>query len=491
VVINEVVSNPAAGQADAIELLNRSGATVDLTGWSLTDAQSNFRKYLFPPGTTLAPGQYLTLNASQLGLGLSAGSDDDVWLVRASATGQPLEFGDAVAFGASVMGESWGRYPNGTGRLGTMIAPTLGAANINPRAAGAVVISEVQYHPDLPSAAAVAIEPGILEEDLEFIELTNVSGTPLDLVGWQIRGGVDFDLTESTVVAPGQSVVIVTFDPDAPESVQRLAAFRAHYGLDATVLVRGAEIGQLNNSYDRVELLRPGGTEADPNASEPLSVDEIVYDDLPPWPARADGTGASLHRVSASVYGNLASSWYASAPTPGAASFDGRPGDFNNDGLVDDADIDALFLQIRSATPDLAYDLTGDGAVDAADRDAMILEVIGTAFGDSNLDGVFNSSDLVHVFALGKYEDGVGLNAGWADGDWNGDGEFSTSDLVLAFQYGGYSAAARPAPIDLSALASAWDDELDDELHDLVAKRRSDEVPVEATDRALESLLAW
>jgi hypothetical protein len=58
--------------------------------------------------------------------------------------------------------------------------------------------------------------------------------------------------------------------------------------------------------------------------------------------------------------------------------------------------------------------------------------------GDSNADGIFNSSDLVLVFQAGKYEDGIANNATFAEGDWNGDGDFTTADLVLAFQLGNY-----------------------------------------------------
>jgi hypothetical protein len=442
VVINEIVSNPVVGQTDALELFNDSTTTVDLTGWSLTDAQSNYRKYSFPAGTTMAPGQYLTLNAQQLGFGFSGGNSDDAWLVRSDGTGQPVQFGDQVSFGASVVGESWGRFPNATGRLGTLTAPTLGAENANPRV-GSVVISEVQYNAGYPSPAALSLDPSMVSNNLEFVELTNRAGTPLDLVGWQLRGGMDLDLAESTTLAPGQSLIVISFDPTAPENSQRLAAFRAHYGLDDSDIIRGGDTGQLNNSYDRVQLLRPGGTEADPDASEPLSVDEVVYDDLAPWPQFADGTGASLQRVSGNGFGNLAASWYAGAPTPGAPSFGGPRGDFNGDAVVNQVDIDLLFTQIRAAQPDPAYDLTGDGVVDQDDRDEMVVEVLRTTFGDSNLDGIFNSSDLVQVFAIGKYEDNSPLNAGWADGDWNGDGDFGTGDLVLAFQFGGYTAAAQ------------------------------------------------
>lgn len=61
--------------------------------------------------------------------------------------------------------------------------------------------------------------------------------------------------------------------------------------------------------------------------------------------------------------------------------------------------------------------------------------------GDSNLDGAFDSSDLVAVFTAAKFE--TGRSATWAEGDWNRDGFFNTSDLVTAFSQGCYG---QPAP---------------------------------------------
>jgi hypothetical protein len=77
---------------------------------------------------------------------------------------------------------------------------------------------------------------------------------------------------------------------------------------------------------------------------------------------------------------------------------------------------------------------------DRQDLAYLIEVVIGTDWGDANLDGVFDSADIVSLFQRGEYEDGVTGNSTWADGDWNCDGEFTTADLVLAFQEGGYTA---------------------------------------------------
>lgn len=75
--------------------------------------------------------------------------------------------------------------------------------------------------------------------------------------------------------------------------------------------------------------------------------------------------------------------------------------------------------------------------------------------GDSNLDGIFNSGDMITVFAAGEYEDGIPLNSTWREGDWNSDLDFDTADLIYAFQNGSYSAAARPLTVPEPSLAVA------------------------------------
>ncbi|MEZ6116433.1 MAG: PEP-CTERM sorting domain-containing protein [Pirellulaceae bacterium] len=121
------------------------------------------------------------------------------------------------------------------------------------------------------------------------------------------------------------------------------------------------------------------------------------------------------------------------------------PGDFDGNGLLEAADINALSTAV--ATGDMAsqFDLDGNGSVEDADRTFWVNDLRNTYFGDANLDGEFNSSDLVTVFTAGQYEDGVADNSGWAEGDWNGDGEFDSSDFVVAFGAGGYEIGPKGA----------------------------------------------
>jgi hypothetical protein len=77
---------------------------------------------------------------------------------------------------------------------------------------------------------------------------------------------------------------------------------------------------------------------------------------------------------------------------------------------------------------------------------------VAVPYGDANLDGVFDSRDLVQVFQRGEYEDGIQDNSRWEGGDWNGDGEFNSADLVAAFQANEYSAEAAFGATRVSAV---------------------------------------
>ena len=121
----------------------------------------------------------------------------------------------------------------------------------------------------------------------------------------------------------------------------------------------------------------------------------------------------------------------------------GLTGDFDGDSALTAADIDALTDAVLGNANPPEFDLNGDSAVDSLDRDVWVQQLAGTYFGDSNLDGEFNSSDFVQVFTRGTYEDAEAQNSRWGDGDWDGDLEFTSSDFVKAFTGGGYETGPR------------------------------------------------
>jgi hypothetical protein len=112
-------------------------------------------------------------------------------------------------------------------------------------------------------------------------------------------------------------------------------------------------------------------------------------------------------------------------------------GDLNANGQLDAADIDLIV----PGSLNLSLDMTGDGLVSDADRRFWVHNVASTWFGDIDLDGQFNSRDLVAMFQVGKYESD--LVAGWAEGDFDGDQDFDSGDLVAAWVDGGYNLGAR------------------------------------------------
>lgn len=118
------------------------------------------------------------------------------------------------------------------------------------------------------------------------------------------------------------------------------------------------------------------------------------------------------------------------------------PGDFNSDGILNVDDINLLVGESASGENRAEFDLDNDGLVNGTDVVIWVIDLKNTWIGDANLDGEFNSGDLVAVFAVGKYE--TGQQANWSEGDWTGDLLFDSGDLVAAFQSNGYEVGQRP-----------------------------------------------
>ena len=130
------------------------------------------------------------------------------------------------------------------------------------------------------------------------------------------------------------------------------------------------------------------------------------------------------------------------------------PGDYNGDGALDAADLDRQAEEMAKDEPDLGiFDEDNDGAVDYKDRVVWAHDRKGIWIGDADMDGEFNSGDLVAVFTTGKYE--TGRDAGWIEGDWNGDGKFDSGDFVVSFADGGYEQGVFVAPAAIPEPSSA------------------------------------
>ncbi len=134
-----------------------------------------------------------------------------------------------------------------------------------------------------------------------------------------------------------------------------------------------------------------------------------------------------------------------------------RPGDFDGDGSLDVNDLKMLNESFKSGSNELSYDVNFDLTVDFKDVLSWIKCSKGTCIGDVNLDGIFDSSDLIQLFQQVAYESGE--LALWTQGDWNGDCKFDSGDLLVAFQAGCYQseslfATACGGPVDDGAETS-------------------------------------
>ncbi len=131
------------------------------------------------------------------------------------------------------------------------------------------------------------------------------------------------------------------------------------------------------------------------------------------------------------------------------------PGDFNDDGFVDDGDIDVLCDNLG----DDDFDLDGDADADEDDLIYLIENLVeladgsgrvGTKQGDFNLDGVVNATDL----AIMKTHFGQS-SMGWADGNANCDDVIDATDLAnlkVNFGFIAPSGGSVPEPITLALL---------------------------------------
>ncbi|HTD87473.1 MAG TPA: lamin tail domain-containing protein [Candidatus Binatia bacterium] len=320
ILINEVLTHTDSPQVDAIELFNATNVPIDISGWFLSDDFSNAKKFRIPDGTMIAAGGYLVFDENQFnpdGIGFGLSSDgDEAYLFSADANTNLTGYVHGYSFGAAAAGVSFGRYTNSVGDVHFVAqsANTFPGQNAGPRV-GPVIISEFLYHPaDLPG--------GRDNSDDEFIELQNTSNAGVPLFDpsipqntWQLRGGVDFDFPADVTIPAGGFVLIANFDVT---DSYRLNAFRQKFNVPGAVPIFGPYRGQLNNHSDEIELKRPDAPLI--TGSVPyIMVEQLDYKDEAPWPASADGSGASLHRILASSYANDPASWAAAVPSAGRA----------------------------------------------------------------------------------------------------------------------------------------------------------------------------
>ncbi|MEZ6117782.1 MAG: pre-peptidase C-terminal domain-containing protein [Pirellulaceae bacterium] len=120
----------------------------------------------------------------------------------------------------------------------------------------------------------------------------------------------------------------------------------------------------------------------------------------------------------------------------------------SNDDVVTSTDLSSQVTITAPTDGAYAFHVSGFGAEVGRYSIETTPDLRNEIPGDANLDGRFDSSDLVQVFGANQYEDNLPRNSHWIHGDWNHDGEFNTSDLIAAFQFGAYEQEANASRPD-------------------------------------------
>lgn len=336
IVINEVLAHSHADAPDWIELYNTADHSINIGGWFLSDDANdlNRTKYQIEEGTVIEGHDYrvfyedIHFGPTATGPGIrkvpfSLSEGGEMVHLQSASDGVLTGYVAMEDFAASATGVSFGRYEKASLSGGydfvLMAANTQDQANSDPLV-GPVLMTEIMYR------------PGSSNNGGEFIDLHNLTNQPVvlqdwvstqlsddpmniasELVPWRFTNGIEYTFPPNTTI-PAGGYLIVAEDP---------AAFNARYGaLGVQVLGPFENDSKLSNDGERVTLSRPGDKEWLKDRYY-IRVDSVEYGDKLPWPAAADGTGASLqHNNPAAtdpilLYGNDPDNWSAESPTPG------------------------------------------------------------------------------------------------------------------------------------------------------------------------------
>lgn len=100
-----------------------------------------------------------------------------------------------------------------------------------------------------------------------------------------------------------------------------------------------------------------------------------------------------------------------------------RRGNINGQFGTDGSDIDELYARFGSSG--WTEDLNVDGTTDQADVDLLVRTLLGTDYGDADLDGAIDAND---INAIASAWNGT---IGWAGGDFDGNGISDFADLLM------------------------------------------------------------
>ena len=295
--LQELVNGPL-NVANSGPLIEAKYNVFTANGLSVENPSANIEPWLSQAQTSIA-AQLAAVNATNFSVSSTVVSNNfayvsgvapvDVASVWINGAAYPLTWTTLTNWVVAVPLQTGTNHISitGIGHNSQMIAGDTNSVSVvynvtNASPVGQVVVSEIMYAP--------------LVNNAEYVELFNNStNTGYDLSGWQVQG-LNYTFPAGSVLAPTNYLV--------------LAANGAAFA---------AEFGATNPVFDTFGgTLPPGGEILTLNTASNVVVSRVKYADQTPWPANANGTGASLQLVDPRQDNWRPGNWLAVLPNASA-----------------------------------------------------------------------------------------------------------------------------------------------------------------------------
>jgi len=308
VLITELLANTHHGNnVDWIELHNTTHQSIDISGWWVADETRCRQEFIIPQGTSIEPDSYLVFDRNSFSFGLNDYGESLTLCSRFA--GFPSGYHHTITFPPSLPNVSLLRHVDSVGLVEYVSSAqnTPGMSNAMPMV-GPIVISEIM------------IEPMFDVTKCSYIELANISDSPVDLTNnlshnpWRLEcsSGLTF-LVDRPITLPPGGVFLVTNDPNL-----LLVSYPV---IPESVPVLGPWEGGLSSL---------GGSIAVKQYQSPASIsDRVNYGSahIPTqrcgpsyWPETSLQSDTHFTRRDLYSYGNDPNNWAVSPPTPGCVN---------------------------------------------------------------------------------------------------------------------------------------------------------------------------
>ncbi len=256
--ISSVDYNPAASGASPDQrgeyfiLVNPNRSAVDCSDWVISGGIS----HTLPAGTVIPARGRLYVAREAAGFrarSISPKANEKRYLISGYG-GQLSARGETITL---------------TDDAGNMIDSNSYPGNPTP-GQDFLRVSEILYAPAAPTAAELASIATLNGSEFEFVELTNIGPSPLDISGAQFVEGISFTFPDATILNPGDHILVVA----------NLTAFTLRHpgGLN----IAGEYTGKLDNDGEQLQILDALGE----------NILEFSYNDV--WHDPTDDEGYSL-----------------------------------------------------------------------------------------------------------------------------------------------------------------------------------------------------